>query len=398
MSSPYPRLFLKQGKEKSLRRFHPWVFSGAIQSMDGAPAEGDVVDVYSCEKQFLARGHYGPGSIAVKILTFQPEPVDQSFLQNRINCAAELRKTLHLPRSNHTDAYRLINAEGDGLPGLIVDVYGATAVMQFHSTGMRRCESALAETLCNLGLSTVLASLPLHNDERLEGEDGKRIAVVRSSQNSPNLHPHIYEHGFRFEVDLEHGQKTGFFLDQRENRALVRSFSSGRAVLNAFSYSGGFSVYALGGDAKQVHSVDSSRNAIELLKRNIKLNFPDSPNESYAADCFSFLKEMQDRYDLIILDPPAFVKHRSALKNATQGYRNINYLALRGIRPGGVLFTFSCSQLFSREMFRTVLFQSAADTQRKIKILAELGHAADHPVSIYHPEGEYLKGFVLRVD
>lgn len=392
------RVYLKSGKEESLKRFHPWVFSGAISHIDGTPEEGDLVDIYTAKRDFIARGHYQIGSIAVRILTFrQEEAIDEDFWKRKLQIAYEMRQGIGLcQRLDHT-TYRLVHGEGDNLPGLVIDIYGQTAVMQAHSVGMHCCRKQIADALLEVMKGSIKhiyykseTTLPYKAD--LGAENG---FLIGGSQGNVAL-----EYGLKFHIDWAKGQKTGFFVDQRENRALLERYACGRDVLNMFCYTGGFSVYALRGGAHLVHSVDSSAKAIELTNQNVRLNFPDDQRHTaYAEDAFKFLDQMEDgQYDLIILDPPAFAKHRDALRNALQGYRKLNVKAMEKIRPGGILFTFSCSQAVNKEQFRTSIFTAAAMTGRSVRILHQLTQPADHPVNIYHPEGEYLKGLVLYVE
>lgn len=387
---------LKKGKEDSLLRFHPWVFSGAIESVPENIEEGDIVDVVNRDGKFIGRGHYQIGSIAVRILSFEKTDIDKNFFTDRLTQALRLRMTLNLIREDN-NAFRLVHGEGDFLPGLIVDIYGNTAVVQAHSPGMHYCRNMIADAITELpGLDvrsvyykseTTLpykARLDPVNDYLL-GSFDSNIAV---------------ENGLQFYVDWLKGQKTGFFVDQRDNRALLESFSHNRKVLNMFCYTGGFSFYAMRGGAKSVHSVDSSAKAVALTENNVELNFPDDTrHKAFAEDAFRFLDNMdKGAYDLIILDPPAFAKHRSALKNALRGYQRLNYKAFEKIAPGGILFTFSCSQAVNKEQFRLAVFSAAAQSKRKVRILHQLTQPADHPVNIYHPEGEYLKGLILYVE
>ena len=390
------KVFLKPKKEESLLRFHPWVFSGAIQSFEGQPEEGDLVEVYGANNRFLGIGHFQIGSIAVRILSFQQQEIDQAFWENRIRVAYELRKTLQLTASAHNNTYRLVHGEGDNLPGLVIDMYAHTAVMQAHSVGMHRARHQIAEALKQILGDTLQniyykseATLPYkanlgNEDGYLLGSDVEDIAL---------------ENGLRFCVDWQKGQKTGFFVDQRENRSLLEHYAKDRAVLNMFCYTGGFSFYAMRGGAKVVHSVDSSAKAIALTNKNVSLNFPDDPrHQAFAEDAFKYLEHMGSNYDLIILDPPAFAKHKAVLRNALQGYRKLNAIAFEKIKPGGILFTFSCSQVVNKEHFRLAVFSAAAQSGRSVRILHQLTQPADHPVNIYHPEGEYLKGLVLYVE
>lgn len=389
------RVYLKPRKEESLQRFHPWVFSGAIQSMTGKPEEGETVEVYSSGKEFLALGHYQIGSIAVRIVSFQPDPVDANFWRSRIREAYSLRKAIGLVRNDNT-TYRLVHGEGDHLPGLIVDVYDQTAVMQAHSAGMHLVRQELAQAIVDEveGVSQVYykSETTLPYKAGLEPEDGYLIGgAVRSHVATEN--------GLHFNVDWLRGQKTGFFVDQRDNRQLLEQYSYGKQVLNMFCYTGGFSVYAMRGGARLVHSVDSSAKAVELTDKNIELNFGgDRRHASFAEDAFKFLAANEHTYDLVVLDPPAFAKHRDALRNALRGYQRLNARGIAQIKSGGILFTFSCSQVVTKEQFRLAVFSAAAETGRKVRILHQLSQPADHPVNIYHPEGEYLKGLVLYVE
>jgi 23S rRNA (cytosine1962-C5)-methyltransferase len=391
----YKKIILKRGKEESLKRFHPWIFSGAIDLYDDTIEEGDLVSVYSHNGDLLGAGHFQIGSITVRMLTFSDEEINDKFFDKRLAAAYEMRKKLNLLREDN-NAFRLVHGEGDFLPGLIVDIYGHTAVIQAHSPGMHFARNMVAEALTRLpdGLVTSVyyksdTTLPAKADldpqnEYLIGAYDTNIAM---------------ENGLKFKVDWLKGQKTGFFVDQRENRSLLERYSKGRKVLNMFCYTGGFSVYALRGGATMVHSVDSSSKAIQLTDENVEMNFPgETRHKSFAEDAFKFLAEMDNDYDVIILDPPAFAKHRSAVKNALIGYRKLNGKALEKIKPGSILFTFSCSQAVSKEQFRLAVFSAAAQTHRKVRILHQLTQPADHPINIYHPEGEYLKGLVLYVE
>lgn len=392
----YCKILLKPKKEESLLRFHPWVFSGAIQRIEGKPEEGDLIEVYGANGDFLAVGHYQIGSIAVRVLSFEQREIDHAFWVERIRSAYQLRCTLELANAENNNTFRLVHGEGDNLPGLVIDMYAHTAVMQAHSVGMHRCRQEIAGALKEVigdALQNIYykseTTLPYKADIDTEngylmGEDVEDIAV---------------ENGLRFCVDWQKGQKTGFFVDQRENRSLLEHYAKGRSVLNMFCYTGGFSFYAMRGGAKLVHSVDSSAKAISLTNRNVELNFPDDPrHQAFAEDAFKFLERMGSNYDLIILDPPAFAKHKNVLRNALQGYRKLNAIAFEKIQPGGILFTFSCSQVVSKENFRLAVFSAAAQAKRSVRILHQLTQPADHPVNIYHPEGEYLKGLVLYVE
>ena len=392
------RIYLKPGKEESLKRFHPWVFSGAIARMDGEPEEGEVVEVYTAQKEFIAKGHFQIGSIAVRVLTFrQDEAIDACFWRRRLDIALQMRRSIGLVGREDNNTYRLAHGEGDNLPGLVIDIYARTAVMQAHSAGMHLDRMAIADALAEVMQGEIdniyyksETTLPYKAD--LFPENG----FLRGG-NADNV---AMEYGLNFHIDWLKGQKTGFFVDQRENRALLERYARGRNVLNMFCYTGGFSVYAMRGGALSVHSVDSSAKAIDLTNKNIALNFPDDARHTaYAEDAFKFLDRMeQEAYDLIILDPPAFAKHRDALRNALQGYRKLNARAFEKIRPGGILFTFSCSQAVNKDQFRMAVFTAAAQSGRSVRILHQLTQPADHPVNIYHPEGEYLKGLVLYVE
>ena len=393
----YKRVYLKPGKEESLKRFHPWIFSGAIARVEGEPEEGEVVDVYTSQKEFIACGHFQIGSIAVRVLSFIQETIDRAFWVRRLTCAKEVRKALGLMNNPQTNTYRLVHGEGDNLPGLIMDVYGKTAVMQAHSAGMHLDRMEIADALTEVMEGVIEniyykseSTLPFKAD-LLAREDG--FIKGGSAENV------AMENGLKFHVDWLKGQKTGFFVDQRENRRLLEQYAAGRNVLNMFCYTGGFSFYAMRGGAKLVHSVDSSAKAIDLTNENVRLNFPDAPrHQAFAEDAFKFLDRMGDQYDLIILDPPAFAKHRDALRNALRGYTKLNAKAFEKIRPGGILFTFSCSQVVTKDNFRNAVFTAAAQAGRSVRILHQLTQPGDHPVNIYHPEGEYLKGLVLYVE
>lgn len=405
----YKTVYLKKGKEESLGRFHPWVFSGAIHHIDGRPEEGDVVRILSADNRFLAVGHVQIGSIAVRILSFKDITIDHDFWLQRLRAAYDVRKSIFrqwtigdgqstIGKSQLTNAFRLVHGEGDGLPGLVVDVYDRTAVMQAHSVGMHVSRHEIANALSEV-LDGVIDNIYYKSETTLAykaSEDGGNGFLKGSLSTASDI---AVENGLRFHVDWLGGQKTGFFVDQRENRALLERYSYGRKVLNMFCYTGGFSFYAMRGGADLVHSVDSSSRAIDITRANVELNFPgDTRHEAFAEDAFKYLDRMGDQYDLIILDPPAFAKHKDALRNALMGYRKLNAKAFEKIRPGGILFTFSCSQVVTKDNFRTAVFTAAALSGRRVRILHQLTQPADHPVSIYHPEGEYLKGLVLYVE
>ena len=405
----YKTVHLKKGKEESLGRFHPWVFSGAIHHIDGTPEEGDVVRVVSADGRFLAVGHIQIGSIAVRVLSFEDIVIDQTFWTQRLAAAYDVRKSIfpqwkasHSEFGTHnsalTNAFRLVHGEGDGLPGLVIDVYDRTAVMQAHSVGMHVSRREIADALAEV-LDGIVDNIYYKSETTLAykaSEDGGNGFLKGGLAAASDI---AVENGLKFHVDWLGGQKTGFFVDQRENRALLERYSHGRKVLNMFCYTGGFSFYAMRGGAELVHSVDSSSRAIDITRANVELNFPgDARHEAYAEDAFKYLDRMGDQYDLIILDPPAFAKHKDALRNALMGYRKLNAKAFEKIRPGGILFTFSCSQVVTKDNFRTAVFTAAAMSGRRVRILHQLTQPADHPVSIYHPEGEYLKGLVLYVE
>lgn len=392
----YQKVYLKKGKDESLRRFHPWIFSGAIKNIEGKPEEGDVVEVYTAENEYIATGHFQIGSIAVRVLSFTGETIDKEFFRKKLAVAYDVRKTIGVAGNPDNNTYRLVHGEGDNLPGLVIDVYGKTAVMQAHSVGMHVSRMMLAEALIEV-MQGEIENIYYKSETTLPFKAGlgQENGFIAGGCNDDIA----IENGLKFHVDWLKGQKTGFFVDQRENRALLERYSKGRSVLNMFCYTGGFSFYAMRGGAKLVHSVDSSAKAIELTEKNVGLNFgDDSRHKAFAEDAFKFLDRMDGVYDLIILDPPAFAKHRDALRNALQGYRKLNAKAFEKIAPGGVLFTFSCSQVVSKQDFRTAVFSAAAMSGRKVRILHQLTQPADHPINIYHPEGEYLKGLVLYVE
>ena len=385
-------------------RFHPWVFSGAIQQTDKGIDEGEVVRVVNSQGDFIAVGHYQMGSIAVRVLSFADESIDESFWGKRLASALRVRQTVGLADNPRNNTYRLVHGEGDMLPGLVIDVYGQTAVMQAHSVGMHLCREAIARQLVEVMDGRVAhvyykseTTLPgkMRNDEIGTSDDGTLSYFIYGGCDDNTA----MENGLLFYVDWLRGQKTGFFVDQRDNRLLLERFAKGRRVLNMFCYTGGFSFYAMRGGAELVHSVDSSAKAIELTNRNVELNFPgDARHQAYCEDAFRYLEQAGSQYDLIILDPPAFAKHRGALHNALKGYTRLNQKAFQKIQPGGILFTFSCSQVVTKDHFRNAVFTAAAQAGRKVRILHQLHQTADHPINIYHPEGEYLKGLVLYVE
>lgn len=393
----YKKVFLKPGKEESLKRFHPWVFSGAIARVEGEPEEGEVVDVYTSKKEFIACGHFQIGSIAVRVLSFRQEPIDHAFWVRRLQVAKDLRCALGVLGNPQNNTYRLVHGEGDNLPGLIIDVYDHTAVMQAHSAGMHLDRMAVAEALEEV-MGDVIQHIYYKSETTLPFK-ADLLATENGFLKGGSPENMAMENGLKFHVDWLKGQKTGFFVDQRENRALLERYAKGRNVLNMFCYTGGFSFYAMRGGANLVHSVDSSAKAIDLTNENVSLNFPgDTRHQAFAEDAFKFLDRMGDQYDLIILDPPAFAKHRDALRNALRGYTKLNAKAFEKIRPGGILFTFSCSQVVNKQDFRNAVFTAAAQSGRSVRILHQLTQPGDHPVNIYHPEGEYLKGLVLYVE
>ncbi len=393
----YKKVFLKPGKEESLKRFHPWVFSGAIARVEGEPEEGEVVDVYTSKKEFIACGHFQIGSIAVRVLSFRQEPIDHAFWVRRLQVAKDLRCALGVLGNPQNNTYRLVHGEGDNLPGLIIDVYDHTAVMQAHSAGMHLDRMAVAEALEEV-MGDVIQHIYYKSEATLPFK-ADLLATENGFLKGGSPENVAMENGLKFHVDWLKGQKTGFFVDQRENRALLERYAKGRNVLNMFCYTGGFSFYAMRGGANLVHSVDSSAKAIDLTNENVSLNFPgDTRHQAFAEDAFKFLDRMGDQYDLIILDPPAFAKHRDALRNALRGYTKLNAKAFEKIRPGGILFTFSCSQVVNKQDFRNAVFTAAAQSGRSVRILHQLTQPGDHPVNIYHPEGEYLKGLVLYVE
>ncbi|MGE4287067.1 MAG: class I SAM-dependent rRNA methyltransferase [Salinivirgaceae bacterium] len=390
------QVILKSGKEQSIRRLHPWIFSGAIKEMSRKPAEGDVVEVLDNKNEFLALGHFQVGSIAVRIFSFEKVRIDDIFWKNKLKAAISFRQQLGFFDKPDINVFRLVHGEGDGLPGLIVDYYNGTAVLQAHSVGMYLLREKLALLLKQL-LTDKLTAVYNKSEGTLPFKAGldphDSYLLGEPDQNE------VLEYGNRFSIDWEQGQKTGFFIDQRENRKLLADYSSGKKVCNVFGYTGGFSVYALKAGATLVHSVDASKQAIELTRKNVELNFgSNAPHEGFAMDAFDFFNQTQEAYDVIVLDPPAFAKHQKALHNALQGYKKINQKALEQIKSGGILFTFSCSQAVSREEFRKSVFAASVNAGRKVRILHQLTQPADHPISIYHPESEYLKGLVLHVE
>lgn len=392
----YKNIYLKRGKDESLKRFHPWIFSGAIAKADNGINDGDTVRVISNEGNFIAVGHYQIGSIAVRVLSFDDIEINDAFWKERLTEALKMRISIGIADNPKNNTYRLVHGEGDGLPGLVIDCYGKTAVMQAHSVGMHIWRKDIADALIEVMEGRIEnifykseTTLPYKAD--LGQENG--FIIGGSTDNT------AVENGLKFHVDWLKGQKTGFFVDQRENRSLLEKYAAGKNVLNMFCYTGGFSFYAMRGGANLVHSVDSSAKAIELTNANVELNFPgDKRHQAFCDDAFKFLDSAKDFYDLIILDPPAFAKHRAALHNALKGYTRLNVKAFERIKHGGILFTFSCSQVVTKDNFRNAVFTAAALSKRKVRILHQLHQPADHPINIYHPEGEYLKGLVLYVE
>lgn len=393
----YKKIIIKANKDGSIRRFHPWVFSGAIHELPKSVEEGEIVAIHTKDGEFLALGHYQIGSIAVRILSFVERDIDSHFWEERLSAAYNHRKSIGLIAEDN-NSYRLVFGEGDNLPGLIIDIYGNTAVMQAHSVGMHEARKEITEALQKVTEGSIeniyyKSETTLPYKAGLGQENGYLLGEY--DENVVAL-----ENGLKFKSDWLKGQKTGFFVDQRDNRSLLEKYAKGRSVLNMFCYTGGFSFYAMRGGAKLVHSVDSSSRAVKLTDENVNLNFPDDPRHTaFAEDAFKFLSNIEtDQYDLIVLDPPAFAKHRGAIKNALNGYKRINTAAFRKIAKGGILFTFSCSQAISKDQFRLAVFSAAAISGRSVKILHQLSQPADHPINIYHPEGEYLKGLVLYVE
>lgn len=392
----YRNIYLKKGKEESLKRFHPWVFSGALNKIDEGINEGDIVRVFSNTGDFLAVGHFQIGSIAVRVLSFEDIEINGKFWEERLASALEARKAIGVADNNSGDTYRLVHGEGDNLPGLVIDCYGKTAVMQAHSVGMHTCRHEIANSLVKI-MNGNIENVYYKSETTLpfKAELGQENGFIIGESNDDTA----VENGLKFHVDWLKGQKTGFFVDQRDNRTLLEHYAKGRNVLNMFCYTGGFSVYAMRGGANLVHSVDSSAKAIALTDANMALNFPDdSRHKSFCEDAFKFLDASGNTYDLVILDPPAFAKHRSALHNALKGYTRLNAKAFSKIKPGGIMFTFSCSQVVTKDNFRAAVFTAAATANRRVRILHQLHQPADHPINIYHPEGEYLKGLVLYVE
>lgn len=395
MQNHYPKIILKKSKERSLQNFHPWLFSGAVQAQDESLKEGAVAEIFSFDNKYLATAHFHHGSIVARVLSFEQCIIDQQFFSQKILKAFELRKNLALTNSSDTTVYRLVHAEGDGLPGLIIDIYNSTAVIQTHTVGMFEAREFIKNALLNITDLKINSIFDKSADTMAKQSDITTLNSYLYGKKENNV---VNENGIKFSVDWEEGQKTGFFIDQRENRKLLLQYSKNKKVLNTFAYSGGFSLYALQAGASLVHSVDSSKKAMEWANQNVELNFKHASHEYFALDTFDFLKRGEENYDVIILDPPAFAKHLSAIDKAAIGYRNLNYEAIKRINKNGILFTFSCSQAIDKTLYRKIVFMAAAQAKRNVKILHQLTQSPDHPISIYHPEGEYLKGLVLYVE
>jgi 23S rRNA (cytosine1962-C5)-methyltransferase len=403
--SEITKVFLASGKEQSLKRFHPWVFSGAVKKVPDTLKNGDIVEVYSSKDEYLGTGHYQKGSIMVRIFSFEKIIPEVAFWKSKIQKAFDYRQSIGLTNDANTNVYRLIYGEGDGLPGLVIDYYNGTAIIQAHSIGMYRERNHLVQALKEV-YGEKLKAVYDKSKESL-GSSGTKVPSENEGESElkngylfgSNPEKQVLENGHKFHIDWEEGQKTGFFIDQRENRKLVAQFAPGKKVLDCFCYAGGFSTYALKAGAAEVHSVDSSKTAIKLTDTNIELNFgKDAKQTSFVADAFDFLGSHPSEYDMMIIDPPAFAKHRDAKHQAVMGYRRLNALAMKGIKPGGIIFTFSCSQVVDKQLFHGAIMAAAIDTGRTIRILKYLSQPADHPISIYHPEGEYLKGMILHVE
>ncbi len=398
MLNDLPQITLKKDKERSIKQLHPWIFSGAIAKEPKELQEGDTVLVKSFDGNYLATGHFHKGTITVRCIDFLENEIDQNFWKDKIRKAWEYRLTIGLGNSKTTNTFRLIHAEGDGFPGLVVDIYGDVAILQTYTIGMHRVKSEITE-----GIKEILGDRIKAVYDKSADTMAKQSSIVTIDQylwKKDGFEPsdYVYENGLRFGIDWIAGQKTGFFIDQRNNRELLKKYSNEKKVLNTFSYTGGFSVYALAGNASLVHSVDSSKKAMEGALKNVELNFPNGAHKGFTEDVMSFFKHTEETYDIIILDPPAFAKHLSQVKNAMVGYRNLNTEGFKRIKPGGILFTFSCSQAVDKELFRKIIFQSALQAGRKVRIMHQVTQPEDHPVNIYHPEAEYLKGLILFVE
>lgn len=382
--SDYPTITIRKGREKSLQRFHPWVFSGSIHSASRELEEGELVRLLDHQGGYLGTGHCATGSIAVKVLTYQEEDIDGAWYQRQLMAALERRKTLHLP-NNATNCFRLVHGEGDALPGLIIDIYNDVAVMQFHSKGMELALDHLREALHSMGYTNLV----------VKPTGGAKAEVVAGTVDEL---VRVKESALQYAVDVLRGQKTGFFLDQRDNRSLIEQYAKDKRVLNAFSYTGGFSLAALKGGAAAVDSLDSAAKALDIAEQNVALNQFDGTHRIVKADAVPYLESLTTKYDIIVLDPPAFAKHKSARHNAIQAYRRINEAAIKNINDGGILFTFSCSQVVDRQLFYDTVASAAMNAGRRARVIHHLRQPADHPVSIFHPEGEYLKGLALMID
>ncbi len=390
----YPKVFLKHGKEASVKRFHPWIFSGAIHYSEPDPEDGDIVEVYSSDRNFLAMGHFHHATIAVRILSFDQETASYEFFNQKIQSAIRLRYEM-FGKCTNTNVFRLIHGEGDGLPGLVADYYNGAVILQFHSYGMFRHRDIIAEIV----LKNPFFKVDLIYDKSANTLHKKYNPEDKLLYGKNETKRTVSENGCLFNINWIDGQKTGFFIDQRENRTLLQNYCDGKTVANVFGYTGGFSVYAFQGGAQEVWTIDSSQKAIEMATENMLLNSVEQDRHSpVCADAFDFLSEIHSGFDIIIIDPPAFAKHNTALGNALQAYKRLNQKAIEKIRPGGYLFTFSCSQAVSVSQFRQSVFVACANTRRNFRILHQMGQPPDHPVSIFHPEGEYLKGLVLQVD
>jgi len=391
----FPRIILNKGKERSLKNFHPWVFSGAVKSAEDGIGEGDIAEVFSADGNYLGTGHYHEGSIKVRLFSFERTDAGPDFWLQKIKAAYTLRESLGLARNEHTNAYRLVHAEGDSMPGLILDIYHEAAVIQTHTLGMQKAIPFISKALKEIygdRLKVIYdKSAEALSKQHIRGATNQYLLGSESSAV-------VLENDLKFQVNWEEGQKTGFFIDQRENRKLLASYCKGKTVVNAFAYSAGFSVYALAAGALHVDSVDSSKRAAEWAEKNVALNFTGASHQFHCEDVFDYFKKNHDEADVLVLDPPGFAKHLSAVNQASIGYRNLNAEGIKKVKKGGILFTFSCSQVIDRTLFRKLVFQAAAQTGRQVRILHQLSQPPDHPINLYHPEGEYLKGLVLRVE
>ena len=394
------KVILRSGKDDAIKRFHPWIFSGAIKKIHGPQADGSLVEVFSNRDEYLGTGLYQDASIAVRIMSFAPErpdELDADFWHQKLSAAYKLRETTGLTENKSTNVYRLVHGEGDHLPGLIIDHYNGNLIVQAHAIGIHKYRNEIAESLKRI-FGEKLKSIYYKSKDTLPGEFSKSEEAEGFLYGNTESDI-VIEYGHKFDIDFIHGQKTGFFIDQRENRQLLSQYAPGKSILNTFCYSGGFSVYALAAGAKTVESLDSSRKALELAEKNVALNFTGTSNHSVIlADAIQFIRENQKIYDLIILDPPAFAKHTNVRHNAVQGYKRLNAEAIRQITPGGILFTFSCSQVVSMGLFKSTVIAAAIQAERQVRILHQMNQPADHPINAFHPEGEYLKGLVLYIE